>query len=68
MWQHTDGRWAKATFNLDDSEITLDAVSALMRRGAMKDLVDFDNHLDNPANDWTNEYLSRDLKQIMSMY
>lgn len=58
----------KAGFTLEQSDSTLDAVSALLQRGAMKDVVDFDNHLDNPENDWTNEFLNRDLKQIMAMY
>lgn len=62
------GRWSKADFKLLQSETTLQAVSALLKRGAMKDVVDFDNHLDNPENDWTNQFLNRDLKQIMAMY
>ncbi|KNC28523.1 putative ER membrane protein complex subunit 8/9 [Lucilia cuprina] len=62
------GRWTKADFKLLQSETTLQAVSALLKRGAMKDVVDFDNHLDNPENDWTNQFLNRDLQQIMAMY
>lgn len=62
------GRWSKTDFKLVQSETTLEAVSALLKRGAMKDVVDFDNHLDNPENDWTNQFLNRDLKQIMAMY
>ncbi|XP_037816148.1 ER membrane protein complex subunit 8/9 homolog [Lucilia sericata] len=62
------GRWSKSDFKLLQSETTLQAVSALLKRGAMKDVVDFDNHLDNPENDWTNQFLNRDLQQIMAMY
>ncbi|XP_075160768.1 ER membrane protein complex subunit 8/9 [Haematobia irritans] len=62
------GRWTRADFKLVHSEATLEAVSALLKRGAMKDVVDFDNHLDHPENDWTNQFLNRDLKQIMAMY
>lgn len=61
-------RWSKADFKLLQTETTLQAVSALLKRGAMRDVVDFDNHLDNPENDWTNQFLNRDLKQIMAMY
>jgi len=63
-----NGRWTKANFSLQQSRTTLEAVSALLKRGAMKDVIDFDNHLDNPINDWTNEFLNRDLQQIMAMY
>lgn len=60
--------WSTAQFDLLQSTTTLQTVSALLKRGAMKDVVDFDNHLDNPENDWTNQFLNRDLKQIMAMY
>lgn len=62
------GRWSKATYSLNQTATTLESVSALLKRGAMKDIVDFDNHLDNPENDWTNQFLNRDLQQIMAMY
>lgn len=53
---------------MEKSDDTLDAVEALLSRGAMKDVFDFDNHLDNIENDWTNEHLNRDLNQLLSMY
>ncbi|XP_037937649.1 ER membrane protein complex subunit 8/9 homolog [Teleopsis dalmanni] len=62
------GRWSKSNYSLQNSKSTLEAVSVLLKRGAMKDVVDFDNHLDNPKHDWTNELLNKDLKQIMAMY
>lgn len=62
------GRWTRSDYKLIQSETTLETVSALLKRGAMKDVVDFDNHLDNPQNDWTNKFMNRDLKQIMAMY
>lgn len=68
LWNNTDNRWNPTTFHLEKSEDTLDAVEALLERGAMKDLFDFDNHLDNIENDWTNEHLNRDLTQLLSMY
>lgn len=73
VWQasatETTSRWTKTdAFRLEQSDDTLDAVSKLVQRGAAKDLQDFDNHLDNVANDWSNEHLNRDLKQLLAMY
>ncbi|XP_030385884.1 ER membrane protein complex subunit 8/9 homolog isoform X2 [Scaptodrosophila lebanonensis] len=62
------GRWSKANYTLSQSTQTLEAVSSLLKRGAMRDVIDFDNHLDNPENDWTNEFLNKDLKQLLAMY
>ncbi|XP_039963660.1 ER membrane protein complex subunit 8/9 homolog [Bactrocera neohumeralis] len=61
-------RWSKASYTLAQQKITLQTVSELLQRGAMREVVDFDNHLDNPANDWTNQHYNRDLKQLMAMY
>lgn len=68
VWQSVDSRWTKTNFSLDLSESTLDAVSLLLQKGAMKDLSDFDNYLDNVENDWFNGHLNRDLKQLLAMY
>lgn len=67
-WQSNDGRWVKSTFSVEQSDNTLEAVSSLVQKGAMKDLYDFDNHLDNVNNDWANNHLNRDLKQLLAMY
>lgn len=67
VWQSNDGKWAKGKHSLSDSRHTLDAVSLLLQRGAMKEIYDFDNYLDNIENDWTNQHLNVDLKQILSM-
>jgi ER membrane protein complex subunit 8/9 len=63
-----DTKWVTAKFAVADSEKTLDAVSSLLQRGAMKELNDFDNYLDNTESDWSNEHLNRDLNQILSMH
>lgn len=69
VWQSKEGRWAKvAKCSVEDSKNTFDAVSTLLQRGAMKELNDFDNYLDNTDNDWSNAHLNRDLGQIMAMY
>jgi ER membrane protein complex subunit 8/9 len=67
-WQSTDGKWTKAKHTLGESRNTLEAVSLLLQRGAMKEIHDFDNYLDNIENDWTNQHLNVDLKQILSMH
>lgn len=68
VWQNTDNRWNPTAFKLEQTEETLDAVEALLKRGAMKDLYDFDNHLDDITSDWTNEHLNKDLSQLLAMY
>lgn len=68
IWQSGDGKWAKGKHSLIDSRNTLDAVSMLLQRGAMKEIFDFDNYLDDVANDWTNQHLNVDLNQILSMH
>lgn len=67
-WQWSDGKWTKCKHSIAESRHTLDAVSLLLQRGAMKEIYDFDNYLDNTENDWTNQHLNVDLKQILSMH
>uniref|UniRef100_A0A1B0C8G1 MPN domain-containing protein n=3 Tax=Lutzomyia longipalpis TaxID=7200 RepID=A0A1B0C8G1_LUTLO len=68
LWQNAENRWTKVAGKLSQGSTTLSAVSTLLQRGAMKDLVDFDNYLDNTENDWLNAHLNRDLNQILAMY
>lgn len=68
VWQNVESRWVKSNFSIDLCESTLEAVSSLLQKGAMKDLNDFDNYLDNVDNDWLNGHLNRDLKQLLAMY
>lgn len=68
LWQNNDGRWATTKFSLEQSADTLDAVKTLLERGAMKEIYDFDNHLDNIQNDWTNKHLNIDLNKLLAMY
>lgn len=67
-WQSSEGKWAKTKLTVSESRQTLEAVSLLLQRGAMKEIFDYDNHLDNVENDWTNQHLNVDLKQILSMH
>ncbi|XP_038105437.1 ER membrane protein complex subunit 8/9 homolog [Culex quinquefasciatus] len=68
VWQSKESRWAKARCVVEDAKNTFDAVSNLLQRGAMRELVDFDNYLDNTENDWSNEHFNRDLPQLLAMY
>lgn len=69
VWQSSEGRWTKTTnFSIEQGQDTFEAVSSLVQKGAMKDLYDFDNHLDNVENDWSNGHLNRDLQQLLAMY
>lgn len=67
-WQSSEGKWTKTKLTVSESRQTLEAVSLLLQRGAMKEIFDYDNHLDNVENDWTNQHLNVDLKQILSMH
>lgn len=61
-------RWSEAKYKLVDEGPVLEAVSCLLQRGITRDLIDFDNHLDNPGNDWSNKCLNHDLSKLMAMY
>lgn len=61
-------RWSKAKHTLLRTAQTLEGVSLLLKRGAMRDVIDFDNHLDNPENDWTNQFLNQSLKDLQKLY
>lgn len=61
-------RWMEAKFQLSDEASVLEAVSCLLQRGITRDITDFDNHLDNPSNDWSNKCLNHDLSKLMVMY
>lgn len=67
-FQSNDGKWTKIKHSLNDSNNTLEATSLLLKRGTMKDIMDFDNYLDNTENDWSNQNLNFDLKKILAMH
>lgn len=69
LWQNNEGRWvSKGEIQLEAKKATLEAASALLDRGASKELCDFDNYLDNTECDWRNQHLNRDLNLLLSMY
>ncbi|XP_053606837.1 ER membrane protein complex subunit 8/9 homolog [Plodia interpunctella] len=56
LYKYTDGKWRlresnKVTF---PTPYTLETVSHLLQKRVQKDLVDFDNYLDDCTQDWTN--------------
>lgn len=67
-YSNDSSRWSKAKYWLTQSSQTLEGVSLLLKRGAMRDVIDFDNHLDNPENDWTNQFLNQSLKDLQKLY
>ncbi|XP_034105314.1 ER membrane protein complex subunit 8/9 homolog [Drosophila nasuta] len=68
VYSYSNDRWSKAKHWLTQSSQTLEGVSLLLKRGAMRDVIDFDNHLDNPENDWTNQFLNQSLKDLQKLY
>lgn len=68
IWQNKESHWVPTTFTLNQKDETLDAVDLLVERGAMKDLHDFDNHLDDIKNDWANVHLNHDLQQLLAIF
>lgn len=68
VYQSKETHWMSTSYTLNQINETLDAVELLIERGAMKDLYDFDNHLDNTKLDWSNAHLNRDLPQLLAMY
>lgn len=67
LFQTNESKWTPMKYNLQASQFTLDAVSQLLQQNAMKQLIDFDNYLDNPENDWTNAELNSNLDKILDM-
>ncbi|KAH9636751.1 hypothetical protein HF086_005074 [Spodoptera exigua] len=52
----SDGKWKLKDANkvMFQTPYVLETVSHLLQRGVQKDLVDFDNYLDDLSQDWTN--------------
>lgn len=68
IWQNKDNHWVQSSYTVNSLGETLDAVKLLIQRGAAKDIHDFDNHLDNLKNDWTNAHFNHDLQKLLAMY
>lgn len=68
VWQNNDNHWVNCNFSLTQNNETLNVVRSLLKKGAMKDLNDFDNFLDDTENDWTNSHLNIDFNKLLAMY
>uniref|UniRef100_A0A8D8LG17 ER membrane protein complex subunit 8/9 homolog n=1 Tax=Cacopsylla melanoneura TaxID=428564 RepID=A0A8D8LG17_9HEMI len=61
---NSDGKWKpvnKNSVSVDDT--TLSSVSTLIQKNMSQYLVDFDNHLDNLSQDWTNSSLNEIIEE-----
>lgn len=67
LWQNNDSKWQRVKYGIHDQERTIEAVSLLLQQGAMKQIMDFDNYLDDPKLDWSNVALIKDLEKILAM-
>lgn len=67
LWQFNESKWQTTKYSIHDQERTIEAVSLLLQQGAMKQIVDFDNYLDDPKIDWSNLELIKDLDKILAM-
>lgn len=56
LHKYSEGKWKLKDANevMFQNTYVLETVSHLLQKGVQKDLVDFDNYLDDPSQDWTN--------------
>lgn len=47
-----------------DSDRSLDVCSRLIEIKGYERLIDFDNHLDNPTDDWRNDWLNKEIERL----
>jgi len=57
----------KSSIHLEHSETTLSTTSSLLHRQAYKELIDFDNHLDDITQDWWNPSLNKKINQLVAI-
>ncbi|UYV62078.1 EMC8 [Cordylochernes scorpioides] len=65
LYQLSGERWKERGGLQVDSEMALEVASNLHYARAYTGLVDFDNHLDNVALDWTNPSLSQKISDLI---
>ncbi|XP_031844020.1 ER membrane protein complex subunit 8/9 [Nomia melanderi] len=69
--QYVDGKWKlKDIIDIayDKGAIHTDALYSLLKAGQHKNLVDFDNHLDNISLDWQNRKLNKVIDEAVEKY
>jgi len=64
--QFSDGKYRAVDINriLLDPIHTLDVCTSLLEQQSYKSLVDFDNHLDDISQDWTNCHINKEIAEI----
>lgn len=67
VWQWLENKWTKGKYNIHDQSQTIEAVNLMLQKGVMKQLLDFDNHLDHPEQPWPNDELDTALESILAM-
>jgi len=66
--QNTDGKWRSAdmgSLRLEHDTVTLACASALVQKKIYKELVDFDNHLDDVTQDYLNVELNMEIDSCL---
>jgi len=69
MYQLQDGKFKvvdRANVHLEQGQKTYQVTSSLMQSKLHRELVDFDNHLDNIALDWRNIDLNEEVSQQLA--
>ncbi|XP_043280937.1 ER membrane protein complex subunit 8/9 homolog [Venturia canescens] len=69
VFQHLDGKWKvkdSADVILENEEALLETIYTLLRDEEYRNLIDFDNHLDNVSLNWKNTELNKTIKQVMA--
>ncbi|XP_028029101.1 ER membrane protein complex subunit 8/9 homolog [Bombyx mandarina] len=58
--KYSDGKWRpRESLIVFQSPYVLETVSHLLQKGVERDLVDFDNYLDDQSQDWTNQGIEK---------
>lgn len=66
--QHIEGKWrprSSSSLRLEHEAVSLACASALLKKKIYRDLVDFDNHLDDLAQDYLNVELNMEIDSCL---
>ncbi|VDM43736.1 unnamed protein product [Toxocara canis] len=64
VYANDNKAWKQKKFRLDRNLETLSATSIAIQRKLYREIIDFENHLDNPANDFWNLALNEKIEQL----
>ncbi|XP_013777983.1 ER membrane protein complex subunit 8-like [Limulus polyphemus] len=68
LYQYSDNKWKlkdKTSVFLEQGHSALGIASTLLQSKVYRHLVDFDNHLDNITEDWTNQLLNEEIEHCL---